>query len=122
MTSKFKDLIEGTPPLSSEKNTEEKAPPSEQSASSEQILVTTHPTKEPSRLILSAAKREKAILDAMFLKAAFTQLKKIGLAKSFKVLSKGGTTVEEIQIVLDPRYWTEDLDLLLSEGVVNEKP
>lgn len=121
MTSKFKALTENTPQLSFERSTGEKEQPSEPLVSLEETLINTPIMSPRSRLTFSAAKREKITLHAMFLKAAFLHLKKVGLARSFKVLSKDGTTVEEIQIVLDPAYFTEDLDLVLSEGVVNEK-
>ena len=47
----------------------------------------------------------------MMLKSALSRLEKDGLIRRYRVLSADKTAIKEIQIVFDPKNWTEELDL-----------
>jgi len=116
MTSSSKAVTEHTQPSSSAAKIAEKAQPSAQSASSDNTQTSTQTTKVLSKPTSKGESKDRTTVHAMFLRAAFSYLKRAGLARSYKVLSKDGTTVQEIVIVLDARHWTESLELkVLSE-------
>lgn len=119
MTSKSKALTANTLPLSSDVNTEAKAQPSKQSASSDNTLTYMQTTKPPSLPTSTTGKKdlttplttEKARQHAMLAKVALAQLEKAGLIKRFKVLSVDLTTVQRIRIEFDMSLWTDELEL-----------
>lgn len=111
MTSSSKEVTENTPQSSSAANTGESGQPSAPSVNSDNTPKNTQTTKVLSKPTSKGASKDRTTLHAMFLRAAFSYLKRAGLARSFKVLSKDGTTVQEIIIVLDAKYWTEALEL-----------
>ena len=128
MTSKFKALIDGIPPSYSDDDTGVLAQPSSPSVSSDNTQTSTEITKMRSETISTTGQKgsdntpttpeitEKLRQHAMMMKVALSQLEKAGLCKRYKVLSKDGQTVKEIQVVFDPAIWTVGLNLkVLSE-------
>ena len=111
MTSSSKAPIESTPPSLSAVKAAGKAQLSVPSASSDNTPETTQTTKVLSPPTSKGEGKDRTAVHALFLRAAFSYLKRAGLARSFKVLSKDKTTVQEIVIVLDAKYWTETLEL-----------
>ena len=139
MISKFKDLTENIQPLSSAGNTEALEPQSKPSASSDNTPPSTLTTKNLSGSMLSGENSalttaattvttpttvkitEKTRQHAIIAKVALLQLQKAGLLKRFAVLSEDETTVREIRLVLDPSFWTIDLNLIVLSDTDNTK-
>lgn len=123
MTSKYKDQIESTPPLSSAEGTEAKAQQSLLSASMTTVEKATPsmkitPTTSKDTLTTGAKgyPSERTLLSALMFKAAVGRLKKDGFVKLYRVLSPDKTTVTQIVISLPAENWTESLDFrVLSE-------
>lgn len=117
--SKFKDLTGNTPQSSYGESTEAQAQPSLQSVSLDNTQTSTQTMSPPSPPMLSDAPKElttpatteKTRQHAMVAKVALLYLLKTGLVKRFRVLSEDRTTVKEIQIVFDPKVWTEEFEL-----------
>lgn len=135
MTFKFKDRTGNTPLLSSDASTEAKEPQSSPLAGQHSKVLSTPSmttTNPPSASISTADNADnKRTLHALMFRAALLSLKKAGLLRWYRVLSRnaagkavvdatGDPVVKEIRIVLDPKVWTEDLRLLsdTKEGVV----
>jgi hypothetical protein len=119
MTSKFKGLTVSIPPSSSEGNTADLALPSEPSATADNMLQPTQTMPKSSQPTKSADNTgERIRQQADLLRVTVRLLERRGLLKRYKVLSKDGTTVKEIRLVLSPAVWDESLNLrLLSDGV-----
>jgi hypothetical protein len=119
MTSKSREVIENTPQSSSGESIGVLAQPSKQSASSDNTQNSTQTLRKQSPVTSSADNSglttpkitEKTRQHATIAKVVLSQLLTAGLMKRYRVLSPDGTTVKEIQIVLDPSLWTEDFDL-----------
>jgi hypothetical protein len=119
MTSKSREVTEDTRQSSYGENTGVLAQPSELLARTDNTLTSTRITPKQSSDTKPADNTgsttpkitERSRQHADMAKAALSQLLKAGLLKRFKVLSPDGTTVKEIQIVLDPALWTEEFDL-----------
>lgn len=119
MTSKSREVIEDTRQSSSGESIGVLAQPSRQSARMDNTQTFTQTTPTLSKTMLSADNSglttlkitEKSRQHAEIVKVALSQLLKAGLMKRYRVLSADGTTLKEIQIVLDPTLWTEDFDL-----------
>lgn len=125
MTSKFKALTGDTPPLSSGSSTEAEARQSQPSAEGDNTKTFTPTITPRSKGTPPAGKHalttaEKNAQYAVLMRVLLSKLEKTGLIRRYKVLSKDGKSVKEIQVVFDNTFWTENLDLkVLSDGVVN---
>ena len=122
MTSKFKEVTDNTPQLSSDVNTEAKAQPSKPLASSDNTPTSTKTSRSQSMITLTTGKSvsEKHLQYSVLLKVVLSSLEAAGLLKKYRVLSKSTSVVKEITIVLDPAIWTENIELkvLSSSSVV----
>ncbi len=128
MTSLSRVQTEGIPPLSLERSTEAPAQPSSPLVSSDNTQTSTETMSKPSEPISTTEPSgsdnspttpkitEITRQHAMLMRTALLQLEKAGLCKRFRVLSKDGETVKEIQVVFSPDLWTTGLSLkVLSE-------
>jgi len=111
MTSSYKDQTGNTPPSLSGASTEAKAQPSAQSVRTDNTKPSTQTMKVLSKGTRPDATTDKRILLSEIFKTTVTQLERHGLIKRYKLLSKDGTTVKEIRIVLSPDTWTTEMDL-----------
>ena len=121
MTSKFKALTGDTPQLSSGSSTEAGARQSQPSAARDNTKTFTPITAQKLKSTPPEGKHglttvEKTAQYAVLTRVLLSKLEKTGLIRRYKVLSKDGKSVKEIQIVFDNTFWTENLDLkVLSE-------
>jgi len=116
MTSKFKVQTENIQPLSSGVSIGVPEPQFKLSVGTDNTQHSTPTSPKKSKTMLSIVKNvseitEKSRQHAMLLKVLLSRLEKVGLIRRYKVLSKDGTTLKEIQIVFSPNFWTENLDL-----------
>ena len=125
MTSKFKAQIGNTPPLFSGENTGTSVRPYKPLVNLDNTPICTPISTKPYKPMLSIVKNvseisEKSRQHAILLKVLLSRLEKVGLIRRYRVLSKDGVTLKEIQIVFSPDFWTETLDLKVLSTPITE--
>ena len=113
MTYKFKAATDNIHVSSSAVNTEAKGRQSKPSASTDNTQPYMQTLSKPSMNTLTTGVivSEKSRQHAALVKVLLSRLEKAGLVRRYKVVSKDKSVVKEYQIVFDPKYWEESLDL-----------